>query len=207
MSDPLALRETNPSGSWTIGDCPSSRDAVTVKPKHGDLCVEMAPGLGATEPISSNSSWRKRKSSPSETDTFGNEPDKVVPTSHTEGLHGQSLQREEQTAGLQPKATTPIVPLSLTVLNAKKRKLVLHIDLNNTILVSDAVTNQDPRAALNYYLSTVTWGKISPAGKTNDIAELDFCGWMKLCTISYILHALLPSWKKKALVFQGRDGP
>ncbi|XP_030063188.1 uncharacterized protein LOC115472860 isoform X2 [Microcaecilia unicolor] len=46
-------------------------------------------------------------------------------------------------------------------LQIAKRKLIVHLDLNNTILVSDAVTNQGPRSALNSYLSTVTWGKMS----------------------------------------------
>ncbi|XP_029457069.1 uncharacterized protein LOC115091190 [Rhinatrema bivittatum] len=51
------------------------------------------------------------------------------------------------------------------ILQTKKRKLILHLDLNNTILVSDAVTNQGPRSALNTYLSTVTWGKVSQTGE------------------------------------------
>uniref|UniRef100_A0A3Q0RAS3 Si:dkey-32e6.3 n=1 Tax=Amphilophus citrinellus TaxID=61819 RepID=A0A3Q0RAS3_AMPCI len=37
------------------------------------------------------------------------------------------------------------------------KKLVLHVDLNNTILVSDAVTCQGTVAALDYFLTTVTW--------------------------------------------------
>ncbi|KAI3357094.1 hypothetical protein L3Q82_015564 [Scortum barcoo] len=47
----------------------------------------------------------------------------------------------------------------------QKRKVVLHVDLNNTILVSDAVTGQGTVAALNYFLSTVTWGRMSRHGK------------------------------------------
>ncbi|XP_056380729.1 uncharacterized protein LOC130275988 [Hyla sarda] len=54
---------------------------------------------------------------------------------------------------------------SLPVLLPKKRKLILHLDLNNTILVSDAATGQGPRAALNSYLSTVAWGCISDIGE------------------------------------------
>ncbi|XP_030063187.1 uncharacterized protein LOC115472860 isoform X1 [Microcaecilia unicolor] len=50
-------------------------------------------------------------------------------------------------------------------LQIAKRKLIVHLDLNNTILVSDAVTNQGPRSALNSYLSTVTWGKMSETGE------------------------------------------
>ncbi|XP_060750432.1 uncharacterized protein LOC132862434 isoform X1 [Tachysurus vachellii] len=47
------------------------------------------------------------------------------------------------------------------LLLARKKKIVLHIDLNNTILVSDAVTKQGTVAALEYFLSTVTWGRMS----------------------------------------------
>ncbi|MEE6502335.1 hypothetical protein FKM82_004486 [Ascaphus truei] len=57
-------------------------------------------------------------------------------------------------------------------LQPKKRKLVLHLDLNNTILVSDAVTNQGPRAALNSYLSTVTWGQLSETGEWQWLSDL-----------------------------------
>ncbi|XP_076596182.1 uncharacterized protein LOC143326496 [Chaetodon auriga] len=47
----------------------------------------------------------------------------------------------------------------------QRKKLVLHIDLNNTILVSDAATAQGTVAALDYFLTTVTWGKMSKHGK------------------------------------------
>ncbi|XP_031142119.1 uncharacterized protein si:dkey-32e6.3 [Sander lucioperca] len=47
----------------------------------------------------------------------------------------------------------------------QRKKLVLHIDLNNTILVSDTVIAQGIEAALDHFLSTVTWGKISKKGK------------------------------------------
>lgn len=47
----------------------------------------------------------------------------------------------------------------------QRRKLVLHVDLNNTILVSDAVTGQGTVAALDYFLTTVTWGKMSLHGE------------------------------------------
>lgn len=46
----------------------------------------------------------------------------------------------------------------------RQRKLILHIDLNNTILVSDTVTKQGTIAALDYFLSTVTWGRITKQG-------------------------------------------
>ncbi|XP_010744510.3 uncharacterized protein si:dkey-32e6.3 [Larimichthys crocea] len=45
------------------------------------------------------------------------------------------------------------------------KKLVLHVDLNNTILVSDAITGQGTVAALDYFLTTVTWGKMNTQGK------------------------------------------
>ena len=38
------------------------------------------------------------------------------------------------------------------------RKLVLHFDIRNTILVADSVTNVDVEEALNTYLTGVTWG-------------------------------------------------
>ncbi|OCT85879.1 uncharacterized protein LOC108714686 [Xenopus laevis] len=66
---------------------------------------------------------------------------------------------EEANVGL------PVQPPNLSLQQPKKRKLVLHFDLNNTILVSDASTGQGPRAALNSYLSTVTWGQISETGE------------------------------------------
>lgn len=53
----------------------------------------------------------------------------------------------------------------------KKRKLILHLDLNNTILVSDAATGQGPRAALNSYLSTVAWGQISDTGEWQWVSD------------------------------------
>ncbi|XP_066554296.1 uncharacterized protein LOC136737541 [Amia ocellicauda] len=53
----------------------------------------------------------------------------------------------------------------------RRRKLVIHMDLNNTILVSDAVTRQGTVAALDYFISTVTWGKLNKQGKWECISE------------------------------------
>ncbi|XP_016320494.1 uncharacterized protein LOC107671987 [Sinocyclocheilus anshuiensis] len=50
------------------------------------------------------------------------------------------------------------------------RRIVLHFDLNNTILVSDAVTRQGTVAALEYFLSTVTWGRMTK-GKWEWLSE------------------------------------
>ncbi|KAK5894155.1 hypothetical protein CesoFtcFv8_010876 [Champsocephalus esox] len=57
---------------------------------------------------------------------------------------------------------TVIVPRGLRCSNPERRKkLVLHVDLNNTILVSDSVIAQGTVAALEHFLSTVTWGRMS----------------------------------------------
>ncbi|KAM4651819.1 uncharacterized protein O3C94_014177 isoform 2-T5 [Discoglossus pictus] len=77
------------------------------------------------------------------------------------GLNGH-LSRTEEEDSDPPESPCPG---ALTGPQIKKRKLVLHLDLNNTILVSDAVTNQGPHAALNMYLSTVTWGQLSDTGE------------------------------------------
>ncbi|XP_065605458.1 uncharacterized protein LOC136056969 [Cyrtonyx montezumae] len=42
---------------------------------------------------------------------------------------------------------------------AGRRRLVLHVDLNNTVVAADAVSGQGPREALNSFLSTATWGR------------------------------------------------
>lgn len=60
------------------------------------------------------------------------------------------------------------VPRELCSLSHDRRKkLVLHIDLNNTILISDAVTRQGTVAALDYFLTTVTWGRMNERGTGN----------------------------------------
>ncbi|XP_024231346.1 uncharacterized protein si:dkey-32e6.3 [Oncorhynchus tshawytscha] len=76
------------------------------------------------------------------------------PTPHSKGNANDCCSTEE--------ARTVSVPHGLCV---KKKKLVLHVDLNNTILVSDAVTSQGTIAALDYFISTVTWGQMSKQGK------------------------------------------
>lgn len=54
----------------------------------------------------------------------------------------------------------------------RQRKLVLHIDLNNTILVSDTVRGEGPSASLNTFLSTVTWGKVNRAGEWEWLSDV-----------------------------------
>ncbi|XP_030358283.1 uncharacterized protein LOC115614917 [Strigops habroptila] len=51
------------------------------------------------------------------------------------------------------------------------RRLVLHVDLNNTVVVADAVSGQGPRAALNSFLSTVTWGRAGAAGEWRWVSD------------------------------------
>ncbi|XP_076840383.1 uncharacterized protein LOC143485083 [Brachyhypopomus gauderio] len=65
------------------------------------------------------------------------------------GTHMNSDIAEHQTAPV-PK-----------LLSVRNKKVIIHFDLNNTILVSDAVTNQGTVAALEYFLSTVTWGRMA----------------------------------------------
>lgn len=58
------------------------------------------------------------------------------------------------------------------LLSVRKKKIVLHIDLNNTILVTDAVTKQGTVAALEYFLSTVTWGRMAKGEIDTNFVEI-----------------------------------
>ncbi|XP_041350532.1 uncharacterized protein LOC121369491 [Gigantopelta aegis] len=49
--------------------------------------------------------------------------------------------------------------------NGRKRKLVLHFDIRNTVLVADSVTNVTVEQALNSFLTGVTWGKDDQDGE------------------------------------------
>ncbi|XP_044512895.1 uncharacterized protein LOC123230788 [Gracilinanus agilis] len=53
----------------------------------------------------------------------------------------------------------------------RTKKLILHMDINNTILVSDSATAQGPVAALNSYLSTVCWGQFDQSGEWQWLSE------------------------------------
>ena len=46
----------------------------------------------------------------------------------------------------------------------RKRKLVLHFDVRNTILVSDSATHDNVEQALNSFLTGVTWGRQESTG-------------------------------------------
>ena len=49
-------------------------------------------------------------------------------------------------------------------INTENRKLVLHFDVRNTVLVADSVTNDNVEEALNSYFTGVTWGEDTPKG-------------------------------------------
>ncbi|KAM9324402.1 uncharacterized protein PAF06_000438 [Gastrophryne carolinensis] len=76
--------------------------------------------------------------------------------------NGEKEGHEDATVSVQP---------SFPITQQKRRRIVLHLDLNNTILVSDAATGQGPCAALNSYLSTVVWGRMSTTGKWEWISD------------------------------------
>lgn len=82
-----------------------------------------------------------------------------------DGAGGRNV--PEHLCGTGDPAVT--VPRGLSSSNHERRKkLVLHVDLNNTILISDAVTGQRTMAALDYFLTTVTWGRMGKHGKVGD---------------------------------------
>lgn len=86
----------------------------------------------------------------------------VIRTEEHDGTNSRNV-LEPQCGTSDPAVT---VPRGLWTTNHEQRKkIVLHIDLNNTILVSDAVTSQGTVAALDYFLTTVTWGKMNKHGK------------------------------------------
>ncbi|XP_074139368.1 uncharacterized protein LOC141551530 isoform X2 [Sminthopsis crassicaudata] len=57
-------------------------------------------------------------------------------------------------------------------LPVRTKKLVLHMDINNTIFVSDSATGEGPKAALSSYLSSVCWGHFNQEGKWQWLSEL-----------------------------------
>ncbi|XP_026573715.1 uncharacterized protein LOC113447632 [Pseudonaja textilis] len=140
---------------------------------------EVTVGLVDAKPISNSTSKRKRKSSLSGMNISENSlrrpGEQVEMVGCEEAPHNRSPERmqdkDEIACELLEATTIPSRLLPGPVLSSKKRKLILHIDLNNTILVSDAITKQDPGAALNYYLSTVTWGKLSHTGEWQWVSE------------------------------------
>lgn len=60
----------------------------------------------------------------------------------------------------------PLVESNVRPSSSPQRKLVLHFDIRNTILVADSVTKVNVEQALNSFLTSVTWGSVhSSSGK------------------------------------------
>ena len=55
-------------------------------------------------------------------------------------------------------------PIDDIIVCVDKRRLVLHFDVRNTILVHDSVTNIDVEQSLNSFLTGVVWGVETDAG-------------------------------------------
>lgn len=101
----------------------------------------------------------------------------VVGTEHPNCCHERTSPRNVT----EPFCSTgdPTVTFYQGLVLNNKKKLILHIDLNNTILVSDAVTGQGTIAALDYFLTTVTWGKMSKQGTVDKLL---------LCSTRFSVH-------------------
>ncbi|XP_058499225.1 uncharacterized protein LOC131468715 isoform X2 [Solea solea] len=71
-------------------------------------------------------------------------------------------QRDKKHHGTNGRHGT-LVPQGLwsSHLNQKKKKVVLHLDLKNTIVVWDTLMDQGTEVSLNIFLSTVTWGRMN----------------------------------------------
>ena len=58
-----------------------------------------------------------------------------------------------------------ILSNSTNTSRTKQRKLILHFDIRNTVLVADSVTNVSVEQALNAFLTGVTWGREDASGE------------------------------------------
>ena len=57
----------------------------------------------------------------------------------------------------------PVIPFSsLVMATTKRRNVVLHFDLNRTVLMSDAAGGRTMENTVNYLLSECTWGYVNP---------------------------------------------
>lgn len=55
----------------------------------------------------------------------------------------------------------------------KSRKLVLHLDVNNTVFIGDSITKSvTPEETLNEYLTDVAWGKVDETGQWKSDAKI-----------------------------------
>ncbi len=64
----------------------------------------------------------------------------------------------------EPEVGDPEKVLTISEDRQCHRKLVLHMDVRNTILVADSVTNVSVEQALNSFLTGVTWGQVEANG-------------------------------------------
>jgi len=89
-------------------------------------------------------------------DTLG---DDACSSSHSAGPQTPSI--AEKTNAISRDSNTAGVG---DVCSDRKRKLVLHVDVRNTILVSDSATHDNVEQALNSFLTGVTWGRQESTG-------------------------------------------
>lgn len=82
-----------------------------------------------------------------------------LPAPLTPRKHSSKSRKENRGKLLTPS------PTAGPVIDQKHRKLILHFDVRNTILVADSVTQIGVEQALNSYLSGVTWGYENEAGE------------------------------------------
>lgn len=66
---------------------------------------------------------------------------------------------ETQNGDREVKTGNTNIHLENLTCNGRKRKLIIHFDIRNTVLVSDLVTNVTVEQALNSFLAGVAWGK------------------------------------------------
>lgn len=117
---------------------------------------------------------------------------------HQAEAHDGTNDRNVPEPGFGTGDLTVTVPRGLRSSNHNQRKkLVLHIDLNNTILVSDAVTGQGTVAALDYFLTTVTWGKMSKQGKLEIVRTLTYHTRMLGMCVCSVSVCIVPEVSKE----------
>lgn len=133
---------------WRDGDTPSGlEDPAFVQ---GKMCTKDKLAVESERVSTNGDGWNLDSRHIENMDTF--------PKSLT-NANGLSLAVSE----LRLLKLNPNDPASL-------RKLILHFDVRNTILVADSVYSVNVEQALNSYLSGVTWGKETENG-----------GWEWLC--------------------------
>ncbi|ESO01574.1 hypothetical protein HELRODRAFT_174531 [Helobdella robusta] len=95
-------------------------------------------------------------------------------------------------------AATTTSDISNLQIVSNKRKLILHVDVRNTIIVADSVTKINVEQALNSYLTGVLWGRESQ-GKWEWVSTEPSLTRPEPNTISYYKHL------EKSLVSKPED--